>query len=226
QTYPNTEIIAIDDGSTDATAAHLERFGGRIIVRRQRNAGVAAARNAGASKASGEWIAFLDADDIWLPNKLERQLAAATAPLVYTNRYNIGARKDVPAIQTDCTSMYEGDVFLPLLLTGNFITMSSVLVRRDLFEQMNGFCEALGGTEDWDLWLRIAEGHPIRWCPEPLVCYRFHAGGASRNDRVMRRQRQLVIARAMRLKRARGFDWSIKRRIQARGWMTTAVDAG
>lgn len=226
QTYPNVEVIVIDDGSTDETPERLAEFGDQIIVHRQANAGVATARNAGVSKATGEWIAFLDADDVWLPQKLERQLQAAQRPLVYTNRYNFGERKDVPAIQTDCTPMYDGDVFLPLLLAGNFITMSSVMLRRDLFEQMGGFCEALGGTEDWDLWLRIAECHLVHWCPEPLVYYRFHSAGMSRNHRLMRRQRQLVVARALTLNRGRALEWAVKRRIRAHTWMTAAFDAG
>lgn len=226
QTHGDVEVIVVDDGSTDDTLNCLERFGDRIIVHRQRNAGVAAARNAGVSKAKGEWVAFLDADDVWLPDKLERQLKAAQAPLVYTNRCNIGARGDVPAVQTDVTPMHEGDVFLALLIEGNFITMSSVMIRRELFDEMGGFFEGLAGTEDWDLWLRVAERHSIRWCPEPLVRYRFHAAGISRNDRRMRQQRELVVARALALDRGQTLNWTTKRRIRAHTWMTTAFDAG
>jgi glycosyltransferase involved in cell wall biosynthesis len=226
QTLANVEVIVVDDGSTDGTLERLARFGHRIIVHRQSNAGVSAARNAGVLRAKGEWIAFLDADDVWLPDKLEWQLKSADTPLVYTNRYNIGARGDVPELQSVVTLMHDGDVFLPLLLEGNFITMSSVMMRRDLYEQLGGFFEGLAGAADWDLWLRVAERYPVRCCHEPLMRYRFHAAGMSRNDRTMRRERELVIDRALALERGRALDWTTKRRIRANTWMTTAWDAG
>ena len=226
QTHPDIEVIVVDDGSTDGTLARLACFGDRIITVRQTNAGVAAARNAGAAIATGEWIAFLDADDIWLPGKIECQLRDAHAPLTYTNRLNIGARGDLPEVQSDVTPMRKGDAFLPLLVEGNFITASSVMVRRDVFQQMGGFFEGLAGTEDWDLWVRIAERHPVDCCREPLVRYRFHSAGASRDDRRMRSQRVLVIARALALERGRALDSATKRRIWANTWMTTAFDAG
>jgi glycosyltransferase involved in cell wall biosynthesis len=226
QTHPDVEVVVVDDGSTDGTLDRLARFGHRIIVHRQSNAGVSAARNAGVLRATGAWIAFLDADDVWLPNKLEWQLSAADTPLVYTNRYNIGARGDVPEIQSDITRMHDGDVFLPLLLEGNFITMSSVMMRRDLYQQVGGFFEGLAAAADWDFWVRVAERHPVRCCHEPLMRYRFHPAGMSRNDRKMRRERELVISRALALERGRALDWTMKRRIWSSAWMTTAWDAG
>ena len=91
QTHADVEVIVVDDGSTDGTLQRLVAFEHRITIVRRARGGVAAARNAGAERASGTWIAFLDADDLWLPNKLECQLNAADAPFVYSNRYNIGA---------------------------------------------------------------------------------------------------------------------------------------
>ena len=91
QTHTDVEVIVVDDSSTDDTASVLQSYGERIIVHRQPNGGVAAARNAGARLASGRWVAFLDADDVWLPTKIERQLAVASTPLSYTNRFNFGA---------------------------------------------------------------------------------------------------------------------------------------
>jgi glycosyltransferase involved in cell wall biosynthesis len=226
QTHSNVEVIVVDDGSTDGTLDRLARFGHRVIVYSQSNAGVSAARNAGVLRATGAWIAFLDADDVWLPNKLEWQLSAADTPWVYTNRYNIGARGDVPEVQSEITPMHDGDVFEPLLLEGNFITMSSVMMRRDLYEQMGGFFAGLAGAADWDLWLRVAARYPARCCHEPLIRYRFHAAGMSRNDRKMRRERELVVARALALERGRALDWTMKRRIWSNTWMTTAWDAG
>ncbi len=125
QTHADVEVIVVDDGSTDATRDRLREFGDRIVVHRQANKGVAAARNRGALAAAGDWLAFLDSDDLWLPDKVERQLAAAAGPMIYTDRYNIGTRGDLPELQSCVTPLHEGDIFLRLLLEGNFITASS-----------------------------------------------------------------------------------------------------
>lgn len=226
QTYQDLEVIVVDDGSSDGTAACLEEFGDRIRVIRQANAGVARARNAGVALATGSWIAFLDADDLWLPNKLELQMASTTAPLSYTNRFNIGARGGLPVVQSDSTPMREGDVFMPLLLEGNFITNSSVVIRRDVFEASGGFESSVSPAEDWDLWLRVAERHPVSFCPEPLVRYRFHPDGASRNHEKMGRMRTLVISRALALDRGRELSWRVRRQVWAQTWVTNGWAAG
>jgi glycosyltransferase involved in cell wall biosynthesis len=226
QTYRDLEVIVVDDGSTDGTLARLAGFGDRIRVHQQPNRGVAMARNTGVGLARGGWIAFLDADDLWLPHKLERQLASASAPMLYTDRMNIGARGDLPEIQSAVTPMHGGDVFALLLGEGNFITNTSVMMRRALFEKMNGFYTGLNGTEDWDLWIRIAEGHEIGFIDEPLVRYRFHPGGLSRNFLKMGRERLEVIARALALPRGRALDWRTRRRIWAETWRTNGYEAG
>ena len=154
-------MIVVNDGSTDDTLNRLQQYGSRIQVLDLVNGGVARARNAGVNKATGSWIAFLDADDLWKPEKIQRQLAHSDAPLRYTDRLNIGARGDLPELQSLVTPMYDGDLFQTLMLEGNFITTSSVLLQRELFEKMNGFFTGLNGTEDWDLWLRIAERHRV-----------------------------------------------------------------
>ncbi len=226
QTHADTEIVVVDDGSTDGTGDRLRAFGNRITVHRQTNSGVAAARNRGARAATGEWLAFLDADDEWLPEKLDRQLAAVPQHMVYSDRFNVGARGELPAIQSHVTPMHHGDLFLRLLLEGNFVTASSVMVRRSLFETVGGFCEGLHGTEDWDLWVRIAASHRIDFVDEPLVRYRFHAGGISRNYRRMWGQRDGVVRRAMESPRGRALPWQTRRRVWAQTWMTNAWEAG
>jgi glycosyltransferase involved in cell wall biosynthesis len=225
QTHSDVEIIVVDDGSTDGTLERLQAFSSRVIIQRQPNSGVAAARNSGAAVATGEWLAFLDADDLWLPNKLERQLACARSPMVYTDRYNIGARGGLPAIQSQSTPMYDGDLFLPLLLEGNFITASSVLLRRDVFADLEGFCEELHGTEDWDLWVRLAAGLEIDFLREPLVQYRFHEKGISRNYARMWKQRDGVVIRALQSPRGVALQGSTRRQIWAKTWMTNAWEA-
>jgi glycosyltransferase involved in cell wall biosynthesis len=226
QTYQDLEIIVVDDGSKDGTLAALEPFGNRVRVHQQKNGGVARARNTGVSLAKGSWIAFLDADDLWLPEKLERQMAITSAPMSYTDRLNIGARGPLPEVQSDITPMHAGDVFLPLLREGNFITNTSVVIRRELFEKLGGFYTGLNGTEDWDLWIRVAERNEIGFVPEPLVKYRFHNGSISRNYERMSRERMEVITRALALERGRSLDWMTRRQIWAETWRTNGWDAG
>ena len=121
--------------------------------------------------------------------------------------------------------MHDGDLFLLLMLEGNFITSSSVLLKRGIFEEVNGYFTGLNGTEDWDLWLRIAARYRIGLCPEPLVSYRFHPGGISRNYRKMGRERQQVISRALELDRGRALNWRTRRRIWAQTWETNGGEA-
>jgi glycosyltransferase involved in cell wall biosynthesis len=226
QTHRDLEVVVVDDGSTDDTSERLRAFGDRISVYRQPNRGVAAARNHGASVASGEWLAFLDADDVWLPTKLERQLGCVRGAMIYSDRLNIGARGDLAEIQSEVTPMHEGDLFLPLLLEGNFITASSVLLRRDLFVALGGFFEPLRGTEDWDLWVRIAAaGHPIGLVREPLLQYRFHAQGISRNYAKMWPQRDRAIERALESPRGKALPRATRRKILARTWITNGWEA-
>ncbi len=225
QTYRDLEVIVVDDGSTDRTVARLEGFGDRIRIHRQANGGVARARNAGVALATGEWVAFLDADDLWLPHKIARQLGC-DAPMSYTDRLNFGAMGGLPEVQSQVTPMRGGDLFVPLLCEGNFIALTSVMMRRDLFQRMGGFYTALNGTEDWDLWLRVAETNEIAFVDEPLVRYRLHPGGLSRNFVRMSRERTQVITRALALERGRALSWRLRRQIWAETWRTNGWDAG
>jgi glycosyltransferase involved in cell wall biosynthesis len=226
QTARPLEVIVVDDGSTDSTRDRLLQYGSRITVHAQANQGVACARNAGARLASGDWLAFLDADDVWAPEKLARQLASADGPFIYSDRHNIGERGDLPLVQSEVTPMFDGDIFLALLMRGNFITASSTLVRRDVFFDVGGFFHELHGTEDWDLWLRLASRFPVSLVREPLVSYRFHAGGISRNYQRMWAQREKVIVRAFASAKGLELDWTMRRRIWAQTWLTNAWEAG
>jgi glycosyltransferase involved in cell wall biosynthesis len=228
QTHPALEIIAINDGSTDGTEGVLKSFGTRVRALSQPNRGMSAARNRGCELANGEWVAFLDADDTWLPEKLEKQLRAGEDPevgLVYTNRYNIGAKGDLPDVQSEIEPMCSGDVFLHLLTIGNNITASSVLVRRSIVRDFGGFEQSIRGTEDWDLWIRIAATWKIAACPEPLVCYRFHGGMISGDPTRMVSARDRVIERALASERGQQLPSRVRRRIIATTARANAVNA-
>jgi len=226
QTHRDVEVIVVNDNSTDDTPRILREYGNRIRLLHQRNGSAAASRNAGAKIATGDWLALLDADDLWEPTKLERQLAITTSTCSYTNRTNIGSRGDVPELQSDVTTMHDGDVFMPLLLEGNFMTNSSVMVRRHIFERLGGFTTTLKNAEDWDLWLRIAEHHRVSYCPEPLIKYRFHAGGKSRNHKAMAVARRAVVARALSTGRGQALSWRTRRKIWGETARTNGWDAG
>jgi glycosyltransferase involved in cell wall biosynthesis len=217
QTDVSVEVIVIDDGSTDATWTVLEGFGDQIRKVRQANGGPVRARNLGAHLARGTWLAFLDADDEWRSDKLARQLARTSdeVALVYTDRVNFGDCERVNERLSDCMTLWEGDIF-ELLLLGNVITTSSVIMRRDWFERLGGFTEGFCGVEDWDLWLRYTgSGGKIGVCVEPLTRYRWHPGSVSTNHERMCRERLEVLERALALPRARGVKRSVVRRAYA-----------
>lgn len=171
QTVPPHEIIVVDDGSPDETAAHVaDRYPG-VRLLRQANAGCGMARNAGAAIATGDWLAFLDADDAWLPTKLERQIPETVAPTV-----GVVACRSVGQLEP---------AFLPspgfeALWQRNQVIVSSALVRRTAFEQAGGFWK-LRACEDYHLWLRlVGHGWTIVNCPEELMVYAPSALSLSR----------------------------------------------
>ena len=170
QTAPPLEIIVVDDGSSDDTGAVAEQYGAKVRVLRQANAGPAAARNRGARAAAGDWLAFLDSDDAWLPTKLERQLAYVGSP-----RIGLVCCLTNGSVSTD-------RITLQNLWEYNYIGMSGVVVRRAAFEEVGGFDDDPGliSVEDYNLWLRIAMRWEIAMVPENLFVYLPRAGSLSR----------------------------------------------
>jgi glycosyltransferase involved in cell wall biosynthesis len=214
------EVLVIDDASTDATWAILESYGDRIRAVRQDKGGAYRARNLGATLARGEWLAFLDADDVWLPSKLSRQLAVAGADvdLVYTECLNFGSLDRVTERQSDSTRFFEGDVFEPLLVN-NFISLSSVLVRAGAFRALGGFSVEQAGVQDWDLWLRLAEsGRRVAFVPEPLTRYRLHDGQMTNNLLARAHDRVNVLERALATPRGRRVSRRVASRARANVW--------
>jgi glycosyltransferase involved in cell wall biosynthesis len=218
------EVIVVDDESTDDTWEILEGFGEKVRRVRQLRGGPYKARNLGASLAHGEWLAFLDADDDWAPDKLVKQLALAEGQvgLIYTDRLNFGDLGRIKVRQSDSVTLHEGDVFEPLLL-GNFITLSSVMLRKDWFDRLGGFSEARQGVQDWDLWLRYAaHGGTVALCREPLTRYRLHESQMSNAVEARAREREAVIRRALKSPRGRRVLRAVARRALSNSWEIAA----
>jgi glycosyltransferase involved in cell wall biosynthesis len=175
----------------------------------------------------GHWLAFLDADDEWAPDKLAKQLALADerTDLVYTDRFNIGETVRVKERQSDSVHLWEGDVFEPLLL-GNFITLSSVLVRKSCFDRLGGFSEDYLGVQDWDLWLRFAEsGGLVKLLREPVTSYRYHNEQMSQSHDRRMAERLAVVKRALLTPRGRKVSCRVVQQALASVWEIGAWQA-
>ncbi|MDP9347344.1 MAG: glycosyltransferase [Actinomycetota bacterium] len=184
QTYRPIECIVVDDGSTDSTAAQVRRWGDRVRLIQQPNTGVSAARNAGAAHAQGHWLAFLDADDAWKPDKLARQVVAAgsgaTDRVVVCSVELIDAGGDRHG-QLGWQS--PSNVLESLLmLNARTVSCSSTLfMTRERFASVQGFDGELSMSADWDLLVRLAMRFSVSVLNVPLAEYRVHEGNMSRD---------------------------------------------
>jgi teichuronic acid biosynthesis glycosyltransferase TuaG len=174
QTYSNFEIIVVDDGSTDRTKNILAEYGNKIRVVRQTNKGSAAACNAGVAVASGTWVCFLDADDIWLPNKLALQVERCKGSVIsHTDSVCFGDAIVGEIRRSSFEPPYSGQVLKELLVV-NFISKSTVMMRRDVFNHYGGFDESYVTCEDWPFWINVCAEHELGYLPEAMVRYRVH----------------------------------------------------
>jgi glycosyltransferase involved in cell wall biosynthesis len=182
QTFADWELLVVDDGSTDDTPAIVARYADDARIRYLPGPRTerAAARNRGIAASSGDLVAFLDTDDRWLPEKLDRQVAALAAArdagLCYTIARFVDAG-DRPLALRKPPRAVAGNLF-PALMRANLIIIASVVARRRCLDEVGGFDETLPayGCEDWDVWLRIARRHPITVVDDELTLYRVHAG--------------------------------------------------
>lgn len=185
QTYQRFEIVVVDDGSTDDSYEAISHYKDSIKILRQHNQGVANARNAAIRSLSSEYIAYLDADDRWLPHKLQVQVD-------YLEQHpNVAAvHSGVVYIDADGSRLAENKVqwFPPEqmtfanLLRHNTITLSSVLQRRSSLDD-ELFAQRAAPCEDWDLWLRlVADGHRVGYIADSLAEYRVHSANSSAHE--------------------------------------------
>ena len=173
QDYRDFELIVVDDGSTDNTPQVLDAYRGAIKVFRQENKGVSAARNRGISEASGRFIAFLDSDDLWLPQKLSRQVEFfnTTPDALICQTEEVWIRSGVRVNPKKRHKKPSGMIFEPSLALC-LVSPSAVMIRRSLLEIVGNFDEALPACEDYDLWLRISCRFPVYHIDTPLIIKR------------------------------------------------------
>jgi len=200
QTHENLEILVIDDGSTDRTAEIVEEISDpRLTLHRFANKGAPASRNRGIRRAKGQYLSFLDADDLWSRDKLEKQLAALKADpqagvaysfvtYMYENgqRFSRGFRKH-----------YSGDVLRQLCIRFFLQCGSNGMVRREVFDRVGHFDENLDVCDDHDFYLRVAEKYPFALVPKGQGFYRLRSGSLSTQPSKMRRTGHKVIRAAI-----------------------------
>lgn len=184
QRDPRWELSIVDDGSTDGTAEYLralERRDRRVsAVFHSRCANPAVLRNAGIARARGDYVAFLDSDDVWLPNKLTEQVGrlqrVPQCGWSYTGDMLINGQGEEIPVDPDCRWVQPSGWILPELISvGVSISMSSVLVEKKLLRDTGGFYATVLLAEDYDLWFRLASRSPVLFVPETLVKTRRHA---------------------------------------------------
>lgn len=214
QSYPDIEVLVVDDGSSDATAEVASSHGERVRVIRQQNAGVSSARNAGAAAARGSLLVFCDSDDVLLPPAVEAMVrawreAGAGRRIVSCNAYPL----TVEGIAPDRARVME---FFPAperqrqaILATNFVS-TIALIPRDVFDELGGYDTTLPVAEDWDLWLRaIYGGVEIVFERRPLALYRWRRGSLSSDGERMLTGEESVFRRFVETE---GLDLSAQER--------------
>jgi len=201
QTFKDLEVIVVDDGSTDGGVARLVRFGNRIRLIRKPHGGTAGALNVGINQARGEYIAWLSADDVFLPNKLALQVQAMRkrpdAGLCYTDWYIIDKYGRVIG-QMGSPTLPTREAAVEALFQGCCINGSTVLMTRTALARTGLFNEAYRQAHDYDLWLRMARYFPFVHVPLPLIKYRWHDRNLSREPDALAYNAE-ILANARRL---------------------------
>lgn len=197
QTYKNFELIIVDDGSTDNTKELVNSFSDPRLryIKHEKNLGLAASRNTGIKEARGKLIANQDSDDIWFPQKLEKEIAAfrdadADVGIVYSRLKKEFSKDKIELIPSDKQKPKQGNLH-KALLEKNFITMQSALARKKCFEE-EMFDKSLPALQDWDLWIRISKKWKFKYIPE-VLCHAFVSEDSITKKRGMRAKARKMI---------------------------------
>ncbi|MBM87134.1 MAG: glycosyl transferase [Gammaproteobacteria bacterium] len=170
QTHPVAEVVVVDDGSTDSTESLVRASYPKVTFIKRRNQGVSKARNVGIRQSATNWLAFLDSDDEWLPDKLERQFAALEKQpghkIIHSDE--IWIRNGVRVNSMNKHRKFGGDIF-EKCLSICLISPSAAVVHRDIFDTLGLFDESLPACEDYDLWLRICSKYSVLYVNEKLL---------------------------------------------------------
>jgi glycosyltransferase involved in cell wall biosynthesis len=182
QTYRDIELIVVDDASTDDTGRLVLRFPQARYLRRGENGGQAAARNDGARLAVGQYLAFLDQDDLWEPTFLEETLKvlepAPDAALIHTDGYQVNEQNEI--LEYDAATKHTGSI-TQILRGGHDVATSGTLFRRTCFDAVGGYDPSLRVWEDIDLAIRLFERYPLIHMAKPLYRHRLYARNVSRH---------------------------------------------
>jgi glycosyltransferase involved in cell wall biosynthesis len=195
QTWKEMEIIVVDDGSTDRTEETVRRYDDRVRYFYKENGGPSSARNMGIKEARGAYVAFLDSDDVWEPEKLRIQMdfmrEHPEIKFVCTDSSLIGPRK---SRERKLRKDSMGHLF-PILYSNSFIRTSTALMVKECFQEIGYFDERYRSVEDYDVWLRVAKRFPIAYLNQPLVRYRKHEDNVS-HDKITLRHNALRVLEA------------------------------
>ncbi len=219
QTLPPDEILVNDDDSSDGTPDFAESYGPPIRVFRRANQRQSASRNFAATQTQCEWLAFLDHDDLWKPNKLQRQMEELirnpAADLCYCGRISFDEDDGISRLGNVFVVPPAGDIRRALYVNTTFMP-GSVLIRRTTYLAFGGFNPSIKLVEDWDLWLRlIHSGVQFAACQEPLLSMRIHVGNQSNNAIAALEEQKEIYRRLVLPHLPRSTRWLAHQRSQS-----------